>query len=194
MRGSNPVYCELHLNIHMYVYLLFAVKEIRVIFTLHRIMMPDLYIWVSFESLLTLKSSNYSAHLWQKQYRSGHRAVKLWHTVHLAFYPVMFYYYTQWHTKPHISFDVNMFGCIRAPAVMMMLWTLLVMSVPVHSDNASNIVKVKGLVHETMNVTLDLQNIHINRGSNLVCTSEVPYVSFSDQDDHLETTFSGTEI
>ena len=49
MRGSimlnnNPVYCELHLNIHMYVYLLFAVNEIRVIFTLHRIMMPELYI------------------------------------------------------------------------------------------------------------------------------------------------------
>ena len=77
--------------------------------------------------------------------------------------------------------------------MMMMLWTLLVMSVPVHSDNASNIVKVKGLVHETMNVTLDLQNSQINRGSNLVCTSEVPYVSFSDQDDHMETTLSGTE-
>ena len=46
MRGSimlnnNPV---LHLNIHMYVYLLFAVNEIRVIFTLHWIMMPELYI------------------------------------------------------------------------------------------------------------------------------------------------------
>ena len=41
MLNNNPV---LHLHIHMYVYFLFAVNEIRVIFTLHRIMMPELYI------------------------------------------------------------------------------------------------------------------------------------------------------
>ena len=76
---------------------------------------------------------------------------------------------------------------------MMLLWTLLVMSVPVHSDTESSIVKVKGLVHETMNVTLDLQTIHMKSDSNLVCNSEVPYVSFLDQDDHLVQALSGTD-
>ena len=61
-----------------------------------------------------------------------------------------------------------MFGCIRDPVVMMLLWTLLVMSVPVHSDTESSIVKVKGLVHETMNMTLDLQSIHMKIDSNLI--------------------------
>lgn len=86
-----------------------------------------------------------------------------------------------------------MFGCIRDPVVMMLLWTLLVMSVPVLSDKEPSIVKVKGLVHETMNVTLDLQSIHVNSDSNLLCISEVPYVSFLDQDDHLEQRLSGNE-
>ena len=76
---------------------------------------------------------------------------------------------------------------------MMLLWTLLLISVPVQSDNELSIVKVKGLVHEAMNVTLDLQSIHVNSDSNLVCTSEVPYVSFLDQDDHLEQRLSGNE-
>ena len=76
---------------------------------------------------------------------------------------------------------------------MMLLWTLLLISVPVQSDNELSIVKVKGLVHETMNVTLDLQSIHVNSDSNLVCTSEVPYVSFLDQDDHLGQRLSGNE-
>ena len=76
--------------------------------------------------------------------------------------------------------------------MMMMLWTLLVIVVPVHCESNDPKVKVKGLVHETMNVTLDLQNIHINSGSNLVCTSEVSYVSFLDQEDQLQSALSGT--
>ena len=51
MLNNNPV---LHLHIHMYVYFLFAVNEIRVIFTLHRIMMPELYIWVSNPQVIQL--------------------------------------------------------------------------------------------------------------------------------------------
>ena len=76
---------------------------------------------------------------------------------------------------------------------MMLLWTLLLISVPVQSDNELSIVKVKGLVHEAMNLTLDLQSVHVNSDSNLVCTSEVPYVSFLDQDDDLEQRLSGNE-
>ena len=76
---------------------------------------------------------------------------------------------------------------------MMLLWTLLLISVPVQSDNELSIVKVKGLVYEAMNVTLDLQSVHVNSDSNLVCTSEVPYVSFLDQDDDLEQRLSGNE-
>ena len=77
--------------------------------------------------------------------------------------------------------------------MMMLLWTLLLISVPVQSDNELSIVKVKGLVHEAMNVTLDLQSVHVNSDSNLVCTSEVPYVSFIDQNDHLDQALSGNE-
>ena len=76
--------------------------------------------------------------------------------------------------------------------MMMLLLTLLVIVVPVHSESNDPKVKVKGLVHETMNGTLDLQNININSGSNLVCTSEVSYVSFLDQEDHLQSALSGT--
>ena len=76
---------------------------------------------------------------------------------------------------------------------MMVLWTLLVIVVPVHCESNDPKVKVKGLVHETMNVTLDLQNINIISGSNLVCTSEVSYVSFLDQEDQLQSALSGTE-
>ena len=83
-------------------------------------------------------------------------------------------------------------GRIKDLADMVMLWTLILIAVPVLSDNESNVVKVKGLVHETMNVTLDLHNVHINSDSGLVCTSGVPYVSFLDQDDHLAPALSGT--
>ena len=74
---------------------------------------------------------------------------------------------------------------------MMMLWTLLVIAVPVHCESNDPKMKVKGLVHETINVTLDLQNIHLDN-SNLECTSEMPYVTFLYQDDHLHSALSGT--
>ena len=74
---------------------------------------------------------------------------------------------------------------------MMMLWTLLVITVSVHCESNDPKVKVKGLVHETMNVTLDLETIHMDN-SNLLCTSEMPYVTFLDQDDHLQPALSGT--
>jgi len=82
-----------------------------------------------------------------------------------------------------------MFGCIRDSVVMMMLWTLLVIAVPVQCESNDPKMKVKGLIHETINVTLDLQNIHLDN-SNLVCTSEMPYVNFLYQDDHLHSALS----
>ena len=87
-----------------------------------------------------------------------------------------------------------MFGFIRNSEQFLLV---LVISGSVHSDAADaeqNLRKVKGLVYEEMNVTLDLQDIFIKRDSKLICSSEVPYVSFLDPDNNLVQELSGKKL
>ena len=90
-----------------------------------------------------------------------------------------------------------MFGFIRNSVQFLLV---LVNTVPVHSDAADaakaeqNLRKVKGLVYEGMNVTLDLQDIFIKRDSKLICSSEVPYVSFLDPDNNPVQELSGKKL
>ena len=84
-----------------------------------------------------------------------------------------------------------MFGFIRNSVLFLVV---LVITDPVHSDAEQNLRKVKGLVYEEMNVTLDLQDIFIKRDTKLICSSEVPYVSFLDQDNNPVQELSGKKL
>ena len=84
-----------------------------------------------------------------------------------------------------------MFGFIRNSVLFLVV---LVITDPVHCDAEQNLRKVKGLVYEEMNVTLDLQDIFIKRDSKLICSSKVPYVSFLDPDNNPVQELSGKKL